>query len=68
MREELGQSPSEIFASIDENPLASASVAQVHRCTLKDGREAVVKVYTRVPAHEPPRLLAVLRPTSGTWH
>ena len=34
----------EIFNSIDEKPLASASVAQVHAAELKDGREVVIKV------------------------
>lgn len=40
----LGQPVDEIFASFDTNPLASASIAQVHPATLPDGREAVVKV------------------------
>ncbi|MDT8427835.1 MAG: ubiquinone biosynthesis regulatory protein kinase UbiB [Pseudomonadales bacterium] len=34
----------EVFASLDENPLASASVAQVHAATLLSGEEVVVKV------------------------
>ena len=34
----------EVFANFDTNPLASASIAQVHPATLHDGREAVVKV------------------------
>ena len=34
----------EVFASIDEEPVASASVAQVHFAVLPDGREAAVKV------------------------
>ena len=40
----LGKPVNEIFASFDTAPLASASIAQVHPATLKDGREAVVKV------------------------
>ncbi|GII94578.1 ABC1 kinase family protein [Sinosporangium siamense] len=40
----LGRPVGEVFAHIDETPLASASVAQVHRATLADGREVVVKV------------------------
>jgi ubiquinone biosynthesis protein len=35
---------SELFASFDPEPLASASIAQVHAATLPDGREVVVKV------------------------
>ena len=34
----------EVFLDFDETPLASASVAQVHRATLKDGRDFIVKV------------------------
>jgi len=41
---ELGQSVSELFASFEENPLASASVAQVHAAIMHNGDEVVVKV------------------------
>lgn len=34
----------ELFADIDENPLGSASIAQAHRATTKDGDEVVCKV------------------------
>jgi ubiquinone biosynthesis protein len=44
IEEALGESVEEIFASFDTDPLASASIAQVHPATLHDGREAVVKV------------------------
>ena len=40
----LGRPVSELFASFDVNPLAAASIAQVHIATLADGREVVVKV------------------------
>ena len=33
-----------IFSKIDEKPLASASIGQVHRAWLKDGTAVVVKV------------------------
>jgi len=35
---------SEVFTEFDETPLASASIAQVHTATLKDGRKVVVKI------------------------
>ncbi|XP_034682380.1 aarF domain-containing protein kinase 1 isoform X2 [Vitis riparia] len=35
----LGRDLSEIFLSFDEEPIAAASIAQVHRALLKDGRE-----------------------------
>jgi len=42
--EDLGRPPREIFASFDDTPLASASVAQVHAATLATGEHVVVKV------------------------
>src|SRR5208283_3817472 len=35
----LGHAPEELFASIETTPLASASIAQVHRARTKDGEE-----------------------------
>ena len=40
----LGKPVTELFASFEASPMASASVAQVHAATLHDGREVVVKV------------------------
>ena len=40
----LGQPVGEAFAAFDTEPLASASIAQVHAATLHGGREVVVKV------------------------
>src|SRR5688500_17836129 len=34
----------ELFDSFDLAPVASASIAQVHRARLKDGREVAVKI------------------------
>lgn len=39
-----GRDLSEIFASIDETPLASASIAQVHAAKLVSGEDVVIKV------------------------
>jgi ubiquinone biosynthesis protein len=39
-----GQPLSEVFSSFDLEPLAAASIAQVHAATLKDGVQVVVKV------------------------
>ncbi|NMB76372.1 MAG: AarF/ABC1/UbiB kinase family protein [Myxococcales bacterium] len=44
LRQDLGAEPEDLFARFEEEPLAAASIAQVHRATLKDGREAAVKV------------------------
>src|SRR6266446_855292 len=40
----LGRPAGELFAHIDPEPLASASIAQVHRARLPDGESVVVKV------------------------
>lgn len=44
MEEALGQAPEAAFASIESTPLAAASIAQVHRARLPDGRDVVIKV------------------------
>jgi predicted unusual protein kinase regulating ubiquinone biosynthesis (AarF/ABC1/UbiB family) len=41
---ELGAPPHELFATWDPAPVASASIGQVHRARLADGREVAVKV------------------------
>ena len=44
VEKELGKPLTEVYASFDITPVASASIAQVHFATLKDGRELAVKV------------------------
>ncbi|ANA40775.1 ubiquinone biosynthesis protein UbiB [Geobacter anodireducens] len=41
---ELGRDPEERFSFIDPEPLAAASIAQVHRARLVSGQEVVIKV------------------------
>jgi ubiquinone biosynthesis protein len=40
----LGAHPDDLFAHFEREPVASASIAQVHFATLKNGRAAAVKV------------------------
>ncbi|NLU11075.1 MAG: 2-polyprenylphenol 6-hydroxylase [Tepidanaerobacter acetatoxydans] len=44
IEEDLGDNTDHIFLSIEEKPLAAASIGQVHRAVLKNGQEVVVKV------------------------
>jgi len=44
LRQNLGANYRELFADLDETPLASASIAQVHRAVLKGGDEVVLKI------------------------
>lgn len=44
IEQEFDAPPAELFASIEERPLGQASIAQVHRAVLADGRQVVIKV------------------------
>ncbi len=44
LAEDLGADPEAVFAGLDPVPVAAASLAQVHRARLADGREVVLKV------------------------
>lgn len=44
IQEELGAPPEALFREFDGQPLAAASLGQVHRAVLEDGRTVVVKV------------------------
>jgi ubiquinone biosynthesis protein len=44
LRDELGTAPEGVFAFFDPEPMASASIAQVHRATLHTGEDVVVKI------------------------
>jgi ubiquinone biosynthesis protein len=44
IQRELGRTPQQLFERFDTECLAAASIGQVHRARLRDGREVVVKV------------------------
>ncbi len=44
LTEEFGRPPEQVFASIDQVPVASASISQVHCATLRDGRLIALKI------------------------
>eukprot|EP00696_Hemimastix_kukwesjijk_P006925 gnl/Hemi2/18768_TR6209_c0_g1_i1.p1 gnl/Hemi2/18768_TR6209_c0_g1~~gnl/Hemi2/18768_TR6209_c0_g1_i1.p1 ORF type:complete len:530 (-),score=98.10 gnl/Hemi2/18768_TR6209_c0_g1_i1:123-1712(-) len=44
LKEEFGAEIPQIFSTFDEQPVGSASLAQVHRATLLDGTQVAVKV------------------------
>ncbi|MHB8232229.1 MAG: ABC1 kinase family protein [bacterium] len=46
-RSETGQNLDDVFASFDEAPTASASIAQVYKAVLKDGTVVAVKIKKR---------------------
>ena len=68
---ELGASTSQLYAQFDETPLASASIAQVHAATLRDGSDVVVKVLRPgidAQIARDVRLLRALGELAQRWH
>lgn len=51
LTQDLGAPPEEVFAAFSPEPLASASIAQVHAAQLRSGEEVVIKM--RRPASKP---------------
>jgi aarF domain-containing kinase len=43
-KDEVGTSIEDTFSTFDKEPVASASLAQVHKATLKDGTSVAVKI------------------------
>src|SRR5690606_27062726 len=44
IEQEFGRPTHELFAQLDETPYGAASIGQVHRARLFDGRDVIVKV------------------------
>ena len=44
MEQALGVPWEDVFATIDPQPLAAGTIAQVHKATLADGAKVIVKV------------------------
>lgn len=62
--EDLGAHPDELFEQFDRAPMATASIAQVHRARLRDGRQVAVKVQRPDVADLIHRDLDILRRTA----
>ena len=48
LKEELGKEWREGLQEFDSRPLAAASIGQVHRAVMLDGREVAMKIQVRV--------------------
>jgi predicted unusual protein kinase regulating ubiquinone biosynthesis (AarF/ABC1/UbiB family) len=44
LQADLGRPAGEVFAEFSDEPIAAASIGQVHRATLRDGRRVAVKI------------------------
>lgn len=65
VEQSLGAPVSELFATFDDRPLASASIAQVHRAELRDGTAVAVKVRRPRLRNRIEQDLRVLRTAAG---
>ncbi len=65
LREELGKDWRDRFQSVDEQPLASASIAQVHRAVTADGEPVVLKIQRPGIAATIRADMAILRDLAG---
>ena len=65
IEEAYGESVSTVFERFDKEPLAAASIAQVHTAKLKTGTEVVVKVLRPGVTEQIERDLAVMRTIAG---
>jgi ubiquinone biosynthesis protein len=65
---DLGRSLDAVFASVDPEALAAASLAQVHRATLHDGSEVVLKIQYPEIRRIIPLDLGMLRRVAGLVH
>eukprot|EP00931_Biecheleriopsis_adriatica_P003534 TRINITY_DN105335_c0_g1_i1.p1 TRINITY_DN105335_c0_g1~~TRINITY_DN105335_c0_g1_i1.p1 ORF type:complete len:1024 (+),score=169.26 TRINITY_DN105335_c0_g1_i1:42-3113(+) len=61
IEEDLQQPLERVFALFDETPIASASIGQVHKAKLHDGRLVAVKVQHRHAARQIPVDVACMR-------
>lgn len=76
LRGDLGGDPDALFARFDREPLASASLAQVHRAVTHGGESVAVKVQHRNLAESAPADIATIRcatachtrPLGPVWH
>ena len=68
LRQEFGAPVDELFAEFDTEPLAAASVAQVHTARLRSGDDVVVKVQRPGIRAVVERDLDILRRLAATLH
>lgn len=65
LQDELGGTAEELFAEFEPTPFASASIGQVHKATLHDGRRVIVKVQHEAIESRVQNDLEILKILSG---